>query len=129
MVFAVSKKTTDAESRYHSSRLELYAVVWTINRLRPYLLGIKITVFTDCQSLVYLNINKTTKPQITRWFEMIQEFGFEIKFRPGPKMTHVDALSRAVTEEQNADLSCRRGWTFSWRCLSLTEFDLCSNPT
>jgi len=29
MVYAVSKKTTDAGSRYHSSRLELYAVIWT----------------------------------------------------------------------------------------------------
>jgi len=36
MVYAISKTTTDAESRYHSSRLELYAIIWTLDRLRPF---------------------------------------------------------------------------------------------
>ncbi|KAF0759045.1 Uncharacterized protein FWK35_00012711 [Aphis craccivora] len=31
MVYAVSKNNTDAESRYHSGRLELYAIIWTLN--------------------------------------------------------------------------------------------------
>lgn len=96
MVYAVSKKTTEAESKYHSSRLELYAVIWSLNRLRPYLLGIRFTVVTDCQSLVYLNMHKTVKPQIARWFEVLQEFDFDVKFRPGSRMSHVDALSRAA---------------------------------
>lgn len=96
MVYAVSKKTTIAESKYHSSRLELHAVIWTLNRLRPYLLGIRFTVVTDCQSLIYLNIHKTVKPQVARWFEVLQEFEFDIKFRPGERMAHVDALSRAA---------------------------------
>lgn len=47
MVYAVSKKTTDAESKYHSSRLELYAVIWTLCRLRPYLLGVRFTVISN----------------------------------------------------------------------------------
>jgi len=63
-----------AESKCHSSRLELYAVIWTLNHLRPYLLGIHFTVVTDCQSLIYLNMYKTVKPQIARWFEVLQEF-------------------------------------------------------
>lgn len=96
MVYAVSKKTTTAESKYHSSRLELHAVIWTLNRLRPYLLGIRFTVVTDCQSLIYLNIHKTVKPQVARWFEVLQEFEFDIKFRPVERMAHVDALSRAA---------------------------------
>lgn len=83
MVYAVSKKTTDAESRYHSSHLELYVVIWTLDRLRPFLLGIRFTIITDCQSLVYLNVPKTTKSQVARWFEVLQEFDFEIKYRPG----------------------------------------------
>lgn len=48
LVYAVSNKTTEAESHYHSSRFELYAIVWTLIRLRPYLLGIRFTVVTDC---------------------------------------------------------------------------------
>jgi len=85
MVYTVSKRTTLAESKYHSSRLELFAIIWTLNRLRQYLLGIRFTVVTDCQALVYLNIH-TTKPQIARWYEIFQEFDFEIKYRPGTRM-------------------------------------------
>jgi len=95
MVYAVSKKTTDAEAKYHSSRLELFTVLWSLSRLRPYLLSIHFTVVTDCQSLAYLNIHKTVKPQIAGWFEILQEFDFDVKFRPGSRMAHVDALSRA----------------------------------
>lgn len=95
MVYAVSKKTTKLESKYHSSRLELYVIIWTLNRLRPYLLGIKFTVVTDCQALVYLNMHKTVKPQIARWFD------FEIKYRPGSRMAHVDALGRVTVPDEN----------------------------
>lgn len=94
LVYAVSKRTTEAESHYHSSRLELYAIVWTLIRLRPYLLGIRFTVVTDCQALVYLNTNKSAKPQVARWFDLLQEFEMNIKYRSGEQMAHVDALSR-----------------------------------
>lgn len=106
MVYAVSKKTTDAEAKYYSSRLELFAVIWSFSRLHPYLLGIRFTVVMDCQSLVYLNIHKTDKPQIARRFEILQEFDFEVKFRPGSRMAHVDALSRvALPTHDKEDMS------------------------
>ncbi|CAI6358840.1 unnamed protein product [Macrosiphum euphorbiae] len=103
MIYAVSKRATSAESKYHSSRLELYAIIWTLNRLRHYLLGIRFTVITDCQALVYLNVHKTTKPQIARWYEILQEFDFEIKYRPGTRMSHVDALSRVLYDGAEPD--------------------------
>lgn len=72
LVYAVSKKTTAAESMYHSSRLELYAIVWTLLRLRPFLLSLKFTVVTDCQALINLNLNKSVKPQVARWFSELK---------------------------------------------------------
>lgn len=52
---------------------------------------------------MYLNIHKSTKPQIARWFEIMQEFDFDIRYRPGSRMSHVDALSRANVTEAKAD--------------------------
>jgi transposase InsO family protein len=95
LVYCISKKTTEAESKYHSSKLELMAIVWTLNRLRQFLIGIKFTIITDCQALVYMNVKKSLNPQITRWFDLIQEFTFEVRHRPGKEMAHVDAMSRA----------------------------------
>ncbi|CAI6377537.1 unnamed protein product [Macrosiphum euphorbiae] len=62
IVYHVSERTTRPESNYHSSQLESYAIIWTLNRLRLFLLGIRFTVVTDCQALTYLDVNKTTKP-------------------------------------------------------------------
>lgn len=74
-----------------------------MNRLRLYLLGLRFTVVTDFQSLVYLNIHKTVNPQIARWFEVLRQFDFYIKFRPGMWMAHVDALSRGAPPSSATD--------------------------
>lgn len=95
LVHAVSKKTTDAKKHYHSSRQELMAIVWSVSRMRHYLIGIHFVVVTDCQALVHLNTQKTINPQIARWATLLTEYDFEIKYRPGCKMSHIDALSRA----------------------------------
>jgi len=97
LVHAVSKKTTSAERHYHSSKQELMAVVWSMCRLRPYLIGIKFLVVTDCQAIVHLNTQKTLNPQVARWATLLSEYNFDIKHRPGSKMDHIDALSRAPT--------------------------------
>lgn len=76
LVHTVSKKITDAESRYHSSRLELIAIVWTVTRLRHLLIDIKFVIVTDCQALVHLNSQKTGNPQIARWASLLSEFKF-----------------------------------------------------
>lgn len=100
LVYAVSKKTTAAEAMYHSSRLELYAIVWTLVRLRSFLFCVKFTVVTDWQALIYLNLNKSVKPQVARWFNELQDFDFEMKYRPRVMMEYVDAHSRIeVTTE------------------------------
>lgn len=101
MVYAISKKTTEVEAKYHSSRLELMAIAWALKRLRPLLIGIPFTIVTDCQCLININAWKTQSSQIARWISELAEFNFEIKHVPGEKMKHVDALSRAPAEESN----------------------------
>lgn len=95
LIHAVSKKTTSAERNYYSSKQELMAVVWSMSRLRQYLIGIKFLVITDCQTIVHLNTQKTLNPQIARWVTLLSEYDFDIKHRPVVKMGHIDALSRS----------------------------------
>ena len=102
LVYAISCCTNEAESKYHSSRLELMAVAWALERLRPFLIGIKLYVITDCQSLVHMNAWKTKNAQIARWMSQISEYDLEVIHRRGESMKHVDALSRApVNNELN----------------------------
>lgn len=97
-IFAISRRTSPVKRNYHSSRLELMALVWAVERLRVFLISIKFTIVTDCQALVYLNANKTTNPQVARWTATLGKYDFEIKHRKGTQMSHVDALSRAPVE-------------------------------
>jgi len=95
LVYCISKKTSDSESKYHSNKLELMCVVWAMSKLRQFLLGLQFVVYTDCQALVYLNSFKATNAQVARWHDVLQEYDFTIKYRPGNRMCHVDALSKA----------------------------------
>lgn len=93
-VYCVGKTTTEAESKYNSTRLELVAFVWSVDRLRSLLLGIHFRVVTDCQALVYLNTQGIQKPQIVLWYDLIQDFDFTMRHRPGTHMLHIESLSR-----------------------------------
>lgn len=99
LVYAVSRRTSETEGKYHSSRLELMAVAWVLRRLRPFLIGIHFTVITDCQCLVNIKAWKRQNSQIARWLSEISEYDFEIRHRKGENMRHVDALSRSPVEE------------------------------
>lgn len=100
MVYCASRKTSDAESRYHSSKLELLCVVWAVNKLRQFLLGVPFVVYTDCQALAYLNSYKNTSSQVAHWHDSLQDYDITVKYRPGAKMGHVDDLSRAPASEE-----------------------------
>ena len=51
-----SRRTADVERKYHSYELETLAVVESLRKFRSYLLGIRFTVVTDCNSI------KSTRP-------------------------------------------------------------------
>lgn len=92
-----SQATNKAESKYHSFELEMLAIVRAIERFHIYLYGLEFVVITDCNALVYA-INKAhLNPRIARWTLALQNYRFKIQHRPGTRMAHVDALSRAVS--------------------------------
>ena len=60
LVYAVSRKLSDAETNYHSTRLEQLAAVWAMSRLRHYLSGLKFTLITDCTAVRALTATTPT---------------------------------------------------------------------
>ena len=55
------------------------AVVFALEKFRPYVLGSKIIVYTDHAALKYLMFKKEAKPRLIRWGLLLQEFDLEIK--------------------------------------------------
>lgn len=89
-----SRHTNKAESKYHSYELETLAVVETLLKFRVYLLGLTFKVVTDCNALKTASSKRDLIPRIARWWLQLQEYTFNVEYRPGQRMQHVDALSR-----------------------------------
>lgn len=89
-----SRRTTSAESKYHSYELETLAVVNAVKHFRHFLHGRKFTVVTDCSSLKSARKQLDLTPRVHRWWAFLQSFDFDIVHREGKRMVHADFLSR-----------------------------------
>ena len=76
-----SRVLTKTERSYCATRKELLALVWAVEHFCPYLIGKPFTVYTDHNSLKWLQNFKDAEGQVARWLE-IQRHG------------NADALSR-----------------------------------
>ncbi|CAH2105837.1 unnamed protein product [Euphydryas editha] len=89
-----SRRTSPAESRYHSYELETLAVVNAVKHFSHYLKGRKFTIVTDCNSVKATKNKAELSPRVHRWWAYLQSFEFDIVYREGSRMKHVDCLSR-----------------------------------
>ena len=68
---------------YSTTKKELLAVVFSLNKFRSYLLGFKSVVFIDHAVMRYLMSKQDAKPRLIRWILLLQEFDFTIKDKKG----------------------------------------------
>jgi len=79
-------------------------VVAALKAFRVYLLGIKFAV-TDCSAIRATASKRDIQPRVARWWVYLQDFNFEIIYRPGAQGTHVDYLSRNPLECYAVDIT------------------------
>lgn len=97
-----SKRTTPAESRYHSYELETLAIYNALKHFRVYLLGLNFKIITDCNAIKATQHKKDLSPRVARWWTYLQDFTFEIVYKKGKYVSHVDYFSRnPQTEPKN----------------------------
>lgn len=102
-----SQGTNSAESRYHSYKLEMLAIVKAVERFHAYLYGVQFLIVTDCNALVYAVTKANLNPRIARWTLSLQNYTFSVTHRPGKRMAHVDALSRCIAYVNEPPLESR----------------------
>lgn len=89
-----SRVTKKHERNYSVSELELASIIFTITKMRFYLLGNKFIVQTDNQALTSILNNKYGNNRIHRWAVLLNEYNFDIQYIPGKTNILADALTR-----------------------------------
>ncbi|CAN8070297.1 unnamed protein product [Agarophyton chilense] len=89
-----SSRTLNVHERNYSvSEKECLAVVWALSTLRPYLMGVHFTVYTDHASLRWLLNTADPSGRLMRWRLRLAEFDFEVVYKKRVQNTQADALS------------------------------------
>lgn len=98
-----SRSLSKAERNYSVTERECLAVLFSVDKFRPYIEGTRFTVITDHYSLLWLNRLKEPAGRLARWAVKLQQYEFDLIHRKGKFHTVPDALSR-IQNNQNVSL-------------------------
>ncbi|KAL4085097.1 hypothetical protein QTP88_027389 [Uroleucon formosanum] len=92
-----SRTLSKCESNYSTTELECLAIIFAVKTFRPYLYGRKFIILSDHRALSWLFNLKDPLSKLARWRILLEEYDYEIKYKPGVLNSNVDALSRMYT--------------------------------
>ncbi|KYO47305.1 hypothetical protein Y1Q_0018216 [Alligator mississippiensis] len=90
----LSQKIIPWEWNLSSIEKECLAIIWALNKLKPYLWGQQFTLLSDHAPLQWLQTMQNTNAKLQRWAWQLQEFNFTIEHIKGSQNVIADALSR-----------------------------------
>lgn len=104
----LSRSLTRLERNFSTTERECLAVVWAIEKLRPYIEGLHFTftVVTDHYSLKWLQNLKNPTERLARWAVRLVQYSFTVEHRKGKDNVIPDLLSRSVTVLDAVGDSC-----------------------
>ena len=89
-----SRTLNTTEINYPVREKELLAIVWACKQYRPYLYGKKFTIVTDHKPLTWVFNGKDPSSRLLRWRLKLEEFDYQVVYKPGVRNTNADALGR-----------------------------------
>lgn len=110
----LSQSLTRQQRNFSTTEKECLAVLWSIEKLRPYIEGSHFKVITDHYSLLWLSKLENPSGRLARWSVRLQQYDFEIIHRKGKEHLVPDALSRSVpllnTVTITPEAPCKDRW-------------------
>ena len=99
----LSKKFSTAQLSYCTYEQETLAILKGLLQWEDKLLGRKIVIISDHQTLEFFNTQWSLSLRQTRWYKYLSRFDYSIQYVKGLKNIVADALSRMYTG-CNADI-------------------------
>ena len=103
-VHYVSHQLDHTQRKWATIEKEAYAVVYALQKLRPYLWGAEFVILTDHKQLKSLVLQEVKNTKIQRRAVLIAEFGAPIKYREGKNNIRADMLSRIKVNDSVATI-------------------------
>lgn len=98
----ISRIFCKAEENYATNEKEMLAIVWALKSLKNYLYGnSKVKIFTDHQPLTHSLSSWHGNAKIKRWKAILEEYDYQLVYKPGKENIVADALSRAPNQLNN----------------------------
>ena len=94
IISVVSRFLTEAESKYTTTEKELLAIIYTVYKLRYYLIGTIFEIITDHKGLTFLSSTIYHNSRLIRWSLLLQQFSFSVTYCKGSENVAADFFSR-----------------------------------
>ena len=95
-----SRALSAAERKYSTVERELLAIIWAVEKFRPYLEVGHFKVYSDQKSLQWVRKARDPTGRLARWVMRLQPFDFTIIYHAGKLNAVADALSRNLQFEE-----------------------------
>ena len=100
-----AKRLNSAQQNYSPSKGELFAVLYFIRHFKYFLQYRPFVLRVDHESLKYIKTMEPPSGTISRWYDTITNYDFEVQYQPGPKHGNADGLSRAPNISATIDVT------------------------
>lgn len=96
-----SRTLSKSEVQQSNSTIEneALAIIYACKYFRPYIYGHKFTLFTDHKPLIYMFNMKDPSSRLVRWRLTLEEYDYDVQFKPGSQNVVADGLSRINHDE------------------------------
>lgn len=93
----MARSLSKSERNYSTTKRELLAVIFALDKFHQFLWGNPFTLYTDHKALTYLHTQKIANPMMINWLDTLLNYTFTVVHLPGLKNVLPDRLLRLFT--------------------------------